>query len=321
MLGNVAFSQTTFSASAGFFYNVNFSDSATTTGGNAGAVNFLCVVASSGYGAPDYGVYGYGLSGTDTSISDLVVGAAPVSVFVDISDSMSVADTAVSSATFTTDAVENAQVAGEARVLSEVNSQVSAAVGVVGTGGVAITAAVVVSEVVNSSDDTVGVVAFNTALNETTFVLDTTSFLFETNAVVDESLEATDEYGNKLSLYSSVNESIVGNENAFSRVNVNGLIVEELDVYDTANGFVVFTVLVLAALTARDQITARLLWELIPDAQNPAWQAINSSVDGEWALVEDVQPNIWQNINSSTTSGWGVVDTDEAADWQKINTI
>ena len=66
---------------------------------------------------------------------------------------------------------------------------------------------------------------------------------------------------------------------------------------------------------------ARLLWELIPDDQQPDWQVFNSNGGTGWALVDDDQTQTWQNVSTTGGTGWSEIDTDPGTNWNKINTV
>jgi hypothetical protein len=57
-----------------------------------------------------------------------------------------------------------------------------------------------------------------------------------------------------------------------------------------------FNVAVIAAATALDAMTARLLWELIDDSQTANWQNINASQSTTWTNVDTDQDPGWTDI-------------------------
>jgi hypothetical protein len=71
---------------------------------------------------------------------------------------------------------------------------------------------------------------------------------------------------------------------------------------------------------AADQIFARLLWELIDDAQTVTWNNINNSQADTWGAVNTSQADAWSNINNSQTDSWGAVNTSQTDAWQIVQT-
>jgi hypothetical protein len=49
-----------------------------------------------------------------------------------------------------------------------------------------------------------------------------------------------------------------------------------------------------------DQIAARLLWEIINDAQNPGWNTINDAQNPGWNTINNAQPTSWSVVKTQS---------------------
>jgi hypothetical protein len=67
---------------------------------------------------------------------------------------------------------------------------------------------------------------------------------------------------------------------------------------DSVLALAVFFATITDGAVGVDQITARLLWEIINDSQN-----------ANWAQINDVQNPGWGTINNAQTTTWSVVKT------------
>jgi hypothetical protein len=49
-----------------------------------------------------------------------------------------------------------------------------------------------------------------------------------------------------------------------------------------------------------DQITARLLWEIINDSQNAGWAQINDVQNPGWSTINNAQPTPWSVVKTQS---------------------
>ena len=53
-------------------------------------------------------------------------------------------------------------------------------------------------------------------------------------------------------------------------------------------------------VVAVDQMAARLLWEVINDAQNANWAQTNDAQNPGWATIDNAQPASWSVIKTQS---------------------
>lgn len=92
MFSGAPFSAAPFSSLSGNSYIVSVSETATVTDVIASAPTYACFISDSGWGIDPYGYYGWGLSGYSASISDSVIGEAPVTYFIDMPEAATISD-------------------------------------------------------------------------------------------------------------------------------------------------------------------------------------------------------------------------------------
>jgi hypothetical protein len=100
----------------------------------------------------------------------------------------------------------------------------------------------------------------------------------------------------------------------------NAAINESAAVIDTIFANAVLFATITEGAVAADQIIARLLWEIINDAQTADWGNINASQTTTWATTGTAQAQAWQTINAAQTPGWTVVYDGQTDTWQVIKT-
>jgi hypothetical protein len=100
----------------------------------------------------------------------------------------------------------------------------------------------------------------------------------------------------------------------------NASVSETAQVLDAVFASAVFFATITEGAVAADQIIARLLWEIINDAQTADWGNINASQTTTWATIGTAQTNGWQDINSAQNAGWTVIYDGQTDTWQVIKT-
>jgi hypothetical protein len=100
----------------------------------------------------------------------------------------------------------------------------------------------------------------------------------------------------------------------------NVAVSETAQVLDSILASAVFIATIQEGATAADQIIARLLWEIINDAQTANWGSINSAQSVTWSTVGTAQTVSWQNINAAQNAGWTVIYDGQTDTWQVVKT-
>jgi hypothetical protein len=70
-------------------------------------------------------------------------------------------------------------------------------------------------------------------------------------------------------------------------------VVEMAEAADAFVALVAFVCTLSESADIADQITARLLWEIIDDSQTANWGTINDSQTTTWSNIDDSAPNTW----------------------------
>jgi hypothetical protein len=81
-----------------------------------------------------------------------------------------------------------------------------------------------------------------------------------------------------------------------------------------------FFAIVTDGAVAVDAMSARLLWEIINDAQTANWGNISNAQPGAWATVNDAQTAAWGTIANAQTPGWATINDAQGASWDVVKT-
>jgi len=76
----------------------------------------------------------------------------------------------------------------------------------------------------------------------------------------------------------------------------NAAVAETAEATDAFVALVAFVCSLSESADIADQITARLLWEIIDDSQT-----------ANWATIDDSQTTTWSNIDDSAPNTWGII--------------
>ena len=142
---------------------------------------------------------------------------------------------------------------------------------------------------------------FATTTSAAASATDTVSSTAAIAVAVNNNAEASSTNHHQVDFAAQVQETAAGNMSTTVLPSIFGAIVaEEALGEDSLLLTVVFFATITDGASAADQIFARLLWELIDDAQTVTWNNINNSQADTWSAVNTSQIDAWQIVQTQT---------------------
>jgi hypothetical protein len=137
------------------------------------------------------------------------------------------------------------------------------------------------ADTVTGSDNYVPVATYNVTMNETATTSETTAAQANFPALAAEIGVAQDSTTVAASIFNApVSETAVAADSILALA-------------------VLFATMTDGAVGV-DQITARLLWEIINDSQNASWAQINDAQNPGWSTINNAQPTTWSVVKTQS---------------------